>query len=252
MSNIMVMTGTPRINGSGVPACESWYTGDTLITPSGDPINVGGVSSAELTIPDTDATPDVSLGENYRTANTILTTITTFINGVAGQRVRVRVTDIFTVIDAALTKTGMIIPCLVGDILEWVYDGVNWIQIGGNVGMGQYVRVEPPVDATASWIGPAQIVYIIVPMAPFVRLGASMVHVSVKVNASAGDSTILARAVGDTDNTLDRCVANYGTTFFGYDDFFVTLDNNADWEARFWTAFTIWTSNKLFLEGYRI
>jgi len=251
MANVIAMTGKPSINASNDPELRNWNTGDTLVTPDGNVIMVGTPSSAELAIPDGDATPDISGGENFKTVNTVLTTITNFINGVAGTRIRVRITDTNTIISGTLTKTGRTIVCLVGDVFEWVYDGASWIQVGGNVGMGAYIRYQTPIDVTAgTWIGNTVIVYTTIPMASWLpRLGVDMVHVSCKVNASAGTPTLLARAVGDTDNTLARVVANYTTGFFGGEDFFVKLNDAGNFEARWWTAFTPAGWNNLYLEG---
>lgn len=85
------------------------------------------------------ATPSVLNCEAFETANTSLTTITGFTGGRKGQRISIFVNDAFSVIDGSMTKTGMTIPLLVNDILEFRYNGVSWIQVGGTVGMGRWV-----------------------------------------------------------------------------------------------------------------
>ena len=56
-----------------------------------------------------------------------------------------------TTIDGDLTKTGMTIPLIAGDTLEFIYDGTNWQQIAGSVGMGQFVKVTRAV--VVDWLG---------------------------------------------------------------------------------------------------
>lgn len=81
------------------------------------------------TFADQDATPDVSQGRNFKTANTVATTITDFDNGVEGQTICIVTGDANTTFDFTGTN-------LKGITSDWTapterkfyftYDGTYW------------------------------------------------------------------------------------------------------------------------------
>jgi hypothetical protein len=116
-------------------------TGSTNKEPTASPAEWASyqqVSSiATLTV--NSPTPSISGAASVKTANTTATTITGLVGGVEGQRISIYINDAFTTIAGTMTKTGMTIPLIVGDVLEFYYNGTSWKQIAGTVGMGQWV-----------------------------------------------------------------------------------------------------------------
>jgi hypothetical protein len=92
------------------------------------------VASTITTFADLDATPSVSAGNVFKTANSGATTVTTFDDGVAGQEILVIFGDANTTVDesgnirlsAAFTSTA-------DDTMRLVSDGTNWFELSRSV-----------------------------------------------------------------------------------------------------------------------
>ena len=98
---------------------------------SGD-FRVGGrmITSSITTFSNGDATPSVSNGNIFKTANTATTTITTFDDGVAGQEIKVIFGDNKTNIDFTGTNLrgngGTDWSPVPGDHMTCIFDGTSW------------------------------------------------------------------------------------------------------------------------------
>jgi hypothetical protein len=83
-----------------------------------------------VTFTASDATPSVSTGAVFKTANAVGTTITTFDDGVAGQSITVIISDNNTTIDFTGTTLkgngGVNWSPAWGDHMKCVFDGTNW------------------------------------------------------------------------------------------------------------------------------
>jgi len=135
-----IPSGTSR--PAGVAAGEIWYntTTKTMFLYDGtndSAIDVTDIQSLSLN----DTTPSVKDGNSFKFVNTSATTVTDFDDGVEGQVINIMATEAYTTVDGGLTKTGMTIPLIAGDTLEFMHDGTDWQQVGGSVGMGRYVKV---------------------------------------------------------------------------------------------------------------
>ena len=108
------------------------------------------LGSGSTPFPVNDANPSVAARTaRFVTANTLATQIMSYAGMVAGQSFTVVIGDTDTVIDASLTRTGWTVNTVVGDTLEYYYDGVTLAQTGGTVGMGDnfiphYMQVQRP------------------------------------------------------------------------------------------------------------
>lgn len=88
-----------------------------------------------ITIVDADATPDVSNGVSYKTANTGATTITSFDNGYPGQKITITFGDTNTTInetgnidlDGITTRTFKL-----NEVVRFSYDGTKWRQVSSS------------------------------------------------------------------------------------------------------------------------
>lgn len=88
------------------------------------------IGSPFMTFSNGDTTPDVSDGNNFKTANTSATTITDFINGTAGQEIIVIFTDANTMVsDAGNLKLSGSFTSAVNSTLKLIYDGTNWQEL---------------------------------------------------------------------------------------------------------------------------
>jgi hypothetical protein len=222
-----ILARVDEANGNAACIPENVTTGDDA-TPS-----VKGIASLELT----------SVGAG---------TITNFDNGAEGQILTIRTTNFNDTIAGALTATGMAIPLFTGDTLQWIYDGAEWKQIGGSVGMGQFVPVKPPNQIgdwpAATVIAPADVdvsddgVRKGAVAAQIVwygqASGAPLVHLYARENGVAGITTAGALQV-----------ANVGV----FAHFVIPLDNTAKFEAYFsadWDAVDV--VNLAYVHGYWI
>ena len=148
-----------------------------------------------------DATPSVSGRSSFKTANTATTTITDFDDGSAGQKIAVRIDDVFTVIDGGLTKTGMTIPLIVGDLLEFYYDGTTWRQSGGTVGMGQFVKI---LSGVTDWMPSTGTNTVMDLTKDEVRKGAISALISINcINSTGDDASHHLRPNGSTSVYVD-------------------------------------------------
>jgi len=215
--------------------------------------DVAAEIQGEVAFADADATPSVKGVVSAKTANTGGTTITGFDDGVAGQILTLRIADANTTIDAGLTATGMTIPGVSGDTLQWIYDGAAWKQIGGSIGMGRFVSVDP-VDEIGDWIASSVTAYTDVDVSnDGVRKGACAVkirYLGYSSNADAGDN-LYVRANGSADAAhIVTQVTQNNTASYGK-EFTVELDANGVFEAKFtgtWTS----TDNNAAVVGYWI
>lgn len=91
--------------------------------------NLGG-SSSYITFTANDATPSVSSGELFNTANSSATTITMFDNGYIGQKIRVLILDANTTVDFTGTNLkgngGSDWSPSNGDFMDCVFNGTDW------------------------------------------------------------------------------------------------------------------------------
>jgi hypothetical protein len=234
-----------------------WYDGSAWITVlrlslTGDR---GTVIQGEVAFAADDATPSVKGITSAKTANANATTITTFDDGVAGQRLTVRIADAVTTIAGALTASGRAIVGVSGDTLEWLYDGCAWKQVGGSVGMGSRFVVVDPIDAIGDWIASNVTSATDVDVSDDgVRKGACAVLVCVSLfssNADADGDILYVRRNGSSDaNHSVTTLAQNGTAGRSK-EFTVGLDDNAKFEAWYsgtWTS----TTNTAHVVGYWI
>lgn len=84
-----------------------------------------------ITFAANDATPDVSLGKNFRTANSGATTITMFDGGLSGQEIVVEINDTNTTVDFTGTNLkgngGADWSPTTGDHMQCVFNGTDWL-----------------------------------------------------------------------------------------------------------------------------
>jgi len=245
MSNVKVLTGTGQINMAGFPAHENWQTGDTLVTPGNVAIMVApGI--AEAGFGDGDATPDVSGGTDFYTQNSAPTTITSLVGGTAGHRVRLRIADANTTISGTLTLSGRTIaPCVAGEELEWIHDGVTWHQIGGSVGMGSRPVIVDPVDSIADWVLSSTIAW--GPVTDLsddsVRKGASMVKIRAMISSTTVVSALACRPNGSADAGNGVFVgAMEAINVLDIFEFSCGVDDGARLQLRYNVAFTAGTN----------
>src|SRR5689334_13477913 len=90
----------------------------------------------------TGATPDVSQGNVFKTANGATTTVTNFLGGVASQRITIICGDTNTTIQngaSIVTASGSDITCTLNQTADFIYDAAQakWVQVsGGSSGGG--------------------------------------------------------------------------------------------------------------------
>ena len=130
----MTITSTLSVNGavdlaSTLAAGATTITGAAVISGS---LSHGGIldHGAFANFAAQDATPSVSSGYLFKTANASATTITTFDDGVAGQEIFVVVNDTNTTFDftSSALKGNAGVDWAAGstNFLRAVYDGTNW------------------------------------------------------------------------------------------------------------------------------
>jgi len=137
-----------------------------------------------------DATPSVaSRVPNYRTANTSPTVITSFSDMANGQTFVLEPFDSLTTVDGGLTATGMSIPLALGDFLVFHKSAGGVVkQIGGNVGMGQFVPLNPQ-DVVGDWIS--------------ITNGTTWTDVDFSDDGGrAGMSAVMIKIIGPNPNTV--------------------------------------------------
>lgn len=205
-----------------------------------------------------DATPSVLGGTSFKTANTAPTTILALDDGAAGQIVTIRAHDTNTTLGTALTGTGMVIPLWMHDVVQLQCNGsASWKQIGGSVGMGRFVPVDP-ADAIGDWISETVVAYADVDVSDDnVRKGACAVLVQARQNYdNTTPASCYARPNGSSDAGNGRIVIRpprigpvAGDLQTGV--FIVGLDNNAVFEAYF-TAANQFSTNEAYVLGYWI
>lgn len=87
-----------------------------------------------ITWTDGDTTPSVLNGQNFKTANTGATTITTFDEGREGQRILIVFTDANTTVsEASNIRLSAAFTSTADDTMELVYDGSVWFELGRSV-----------------------------------------------------------------------------------------------------------------------
>jgi hypothetical protein len=247
-----VMVGFNRVAGISTrgPIHQRWVQGGKLLHPNGIELaTVNDIPGAsEVTFASGDTTPSVGGGTAFRTNNSIATEITTFDDGVTGQVISLRIADVNTTINGALTRTGRKIPCIVGDTFQWMYNGSAWLQMAGSAGMGRYVPVAPP-DTVTDWISSSTTSPTNVDLSDDgVRKGAVGAKCIVELRSSVGTA---ACRCGETGSAFYEtvCVCTVGEQ--QYQTFIVKLDNDATFDARFAVSWTSSTNN-LRVGGYWI
>lgn len=111
--------------------------GNHLPYPSPRPLNDGYarmtgpfIGGAFITFPVGDTTPSVVDGNNFKTANTSVTTITGFDNGTAGQEITIIFTDANTsVSDSGSIKLSGSFSSTANATLKLIFDGTNWFEL---------------------------------------------------------------------------------------------------------------------------
>lgn len=209
------------------------------------------MDALDTAIADGETTINAGTGVTFSTANTTPTTIDTINNGALGLHVRLVVTDANTTIDGGLTRTGMTIPLVVGDTLEWTYNGTSWMQTGGNVGMGVFVPVVER-DQIGDWIAPDVTAYADVDVSDDgVRKGACSVAVNWYGYKNAGVVYSLGvRRNGDTNGFTAQSTGPSGVERTA--NFIIALDGNAKFEAQFGASWATGTTNVAYVLGYWI
>lgn len=238
-------TGTPAIhkrNAANNAWKPFWKIASDLPVPY---VHDLPMDLKEQAIADADATPDVSAGIAFKTANTGATTITALDGALyAGELCILRIDDANTTIAGALTKTGRAIVCAADDYLVWQYDGAAWNQIDGSVGMGQFVPLAD-ADVIGDWIASNVTTFTDVDVSDDgVRKGAC----AVAVRASFYDSTLspVGLTTGQVRKNGSSATTNVMICGVGYGNivgimsttFIVAVDDNAIFEAKFGVAFT--------------
>lgn len=212
---------------------NSWIM-EALVDETGHLITLysGGVAlTGEITLPINDTTPSVSGARNFKTGNTSVTTILPD-GATTGQRISIRITDTSTILSSAMTKMGMTIPCIIGDIWEGMWDGSNWKQTGGNVGMGVYVPVDPP-EIIYSWIVATQTVFTDVSISGWgCRKGAVAALIGFNSMCSAGNEKQL-RIRKDGSTAGSSAYVAHVASHAQYDQIIAPLGDDAIFEACF-------------------
>jgi hypothetical protein len=196
-------------------------------------------------LPADDTTPSVLGGGVFEEVYTTATTVTALDDGVKGDKVTIMFTTSNMTIDGALTHTGMTIPCIAGDIMEWTHNGTTFKQTGGSVGMGQFVNVS--ANAIGDWIASTVTTFTNVDVSDDgVRKGASAVVVSVLMSATVGVPDLRAGNTGVGD---DPCKIAAAATILAQG--LIPLDNSATFDAKFSISWTTAT-NEAEVVGYYI
>jgi hypothetical protein len=234
-----------------------WYDGSAWVVMFrvAESSDAAAPIQSATALPVDDTTPSVKGITSAYTANANPTTITTFDDGVAGQRLTLRIADANTTIAAALTASGRIIVGVSGDTLEWLFDGAAWKQVGGSVGMGSRFVVVDPIDAIGDWIASNVTSATDVDVSDDgVRKGACAVVVCISLfssNADADGDILYVRRNGSSDaNHSVTTLAQNGTAGRSK-EFTVGLDDNAKFEAWYSGAWTS-TTNTAYVVGYWI
>ena len=259
MPNIKAAIKAAQTLNSGASAPTYAEEGVPWLDSSNDKLGVHDGSNwlsvpigKALAFADGDTTPTVVRGERFKTANTSSTTITGFDDAQAGQIITLICLDANTTIASGLTKTGMTIPLISGDVLTWVYDGTSWQQIGGSVGMGRFVPVDP-TDAIGDWIASSVTSYTDVDVSDDgVRKGAVAVSLQISLYSTSGLSYVAVRPNGSSD-TSNGCYLNAIRALGLFYPCFceVGLDDNGKFEAKFTASWTA-AGNNAFVRGYWI
>lgn len=94
-------------------------------------VPLGAIATKFQTFPDQDATPSVFGATLFKTANTGATSITTFDDGMEGQRILIVFTDSNTTLsEAGNIKLSAAFTSTADDTMELVFDGVSWYEVG--------------------------------------------------------------------------------------------------------------------------
>jgi hypothetical protein len=142
------------------------------------------------TLPANDATPSVLGGGVFEEAYTTPTIVTALDDGVKGDKVTIMFTTSNMTVAAALTKTGMIIPCIAGDVMEWTHNGTTFKQTGGTVGMGNFVKITK--NSIGDWPAGSTTAYAAVDVSDDgVRKGANAALIVVQMDNSSTTDLML-------------------------------------------------------------
>ncbi len=201
----------------------------------------------------TGATPSVTGKSVFKFVDSTATTVTGFTGGKLGQVITIRATNSNTTLDGGLTKTGMTIPLILGDTLQFQYNGTGWLQVGGSVGMGVYRTIDPG-NTLANWPAASVTAFAdVLVSSDGVRVGSSAIHCRCRVLTSSVTSAVKVRVDGSSDATNATSVITIDTSRNGHGSFIVGLDNDAEFEAAFsvdWSASD--TENSAWVVGYWI
>lgn len=199
-----------------------------------------------------DATPSVSGGKSFKTANNITTLITALDDAIDGQAVRIIAMDALTSLATTLVlmDTDHSVLMAVGDTWEGVYDGTAWQQTGGSVGMGRLKLFNNPVEITSGWIAASQTTYADVDIKTSVGLAtygrANGAIIMSRMAASSGLQTLYARRKFLViDGAQFKVHSFYGTDYPRR--WHIPLINGV-FQARFGASWTV-TTNKAYVIG---
>ena len=113
--------------GTGTVSRATSTGGTTTITK----LNISSLATAPTTLEVDSATPTVSANSVFKTANTVATTITNFVDGTSGQIIWVIIGDALTKIDFTSNTSlrgngGSDWTPTTNDHMQCVYDGTSW------------------------------------------------------------------------------------------------------------------------------
>jgi hypothetical protein len=139
---------------------------------------------------------------------------------------------------AALTKTGMIIPCIAGDVMEWTHNGTTFKQTGGTVGMNNLVMLDE-ANAIGDWISSSIDSFTDVDVSDDgVRKGATMAVLMLEIVTSSGSvPSLRTMRKGGTSHT-GRYQTGAASAMM---DAHAALDNNGVFQAKFASS---WSSSQ--------
>lgn len=256
LANSGTAGGAAVYDGSGDLASTAAGTSGQVLTSNGSAAptfqdsaggsGTSGLGSEYLLTLDSTA-PSVLNANVIYSDNTALVDLMSFTDATSGQVLFYRCNDNFTVVDNGMTHTGMKIPLINGDTMAWHYDGTNFKQFAGSVGMGDLVTLSEP-DVVGVWISDSQTSASDVDLSgDGVRKGSSAAKLSFIFLGSGGPVSVRAKAKGAT-NVWSYQRYETANLFNGAE---VSLDDDAVFEAYFQYSWSS-TTNRAEVVGYYI
>ncbi len=201
-------------------------------------------------ITDGDTTPDVRGAKVLKTANTGATSITTFDNGGAAQRI----TIIFGDADTTILETGNIIlrnafTSAINDVMVLIYDGTNWREVSRST--AGYVDRGDPVaqdfdDADLTTDG----AWHDLDLSSIVPNGAIAVALRLSVKDGAVDSRVRFRKNGNSNTANVAQIRTQVIDLFINADLKVGCDSNR--VIEYWASSLAFTNIDITVKGWWI